>query len=344
MAIHAKKEKEMSRVFIIAEAGVNHNGSLKVAKKMVDVAAQAGVDAIKFQTFQAQSLVSKFAPKALYQKRTTGRDESQLEMIKKLELDLNAHKELIKYCRTKKINFLSSAFDLESIDLLARLGLRIFKVPSGEITNLPYLRKIGSLRKKVILSTGMSTLAEVKGALHVLVRNGTKKENITVLHCTTEYPTPIKDVNLLAMQTMRDRLGVKVGYSDHTLGIEATAAAVALGATVIEKHFTFDKKMAGPDHQASVEGDELRLMVKMIRNVEKSIGSGVKAMLPSERKNKNIVRKSIVAARSIQRGETFVEENITTKRPGSGISPMLWDRVLGKRAKRNFGKDELIRL
>lgn len=334
----------MPKVFIIAEAGVNHNGSLKIAKKMVDVAASAGVDAIKFQTFHAESLVSKFSPKAMYQKKTTGRDESQLEMIKKLELSSNAHKELIRYCCEKKIMFLSSPFDLESIDFLARLGLRMFKIPSGEITNLPYLRKIGSLRREIIMSTGMATLAKVKDALNVLVRSGTKKKDIVVLHCNTEYPTPFKDVNLLAMVTMKNTLGVQVGYSDHTLGIEIAIAAVALGASVIEKHFTLDKKMHGPDHQASLEPDELRRMVNAVRNIEEAMGSGVKQASPSEKANIGVARKSIVARVNIKRGERFNEANLAVKRPGTGISPMRWDDVLGKAAKKDFYQDELIKI
>ena len=333
----------MKRVFIVAESGVNHNGSLNIAKKMVDVAASAGADAIKFQTFHAQSLVSKFAPKAIYQKKTTGRDESHLEMIKKLELSSDAHKELIRYCRAKKIMFLSSPFDLESIDLLARLGLRTFKIPSGEITNLPYLRKIGSLRRKIIMSTGMATLGEVKDALDILVKSGTKKKDIIVLHCNTEYPTSFKDVNLLAMVTMKNILGVQVGYSDHTSGIEVAIAAVALGARVIEKHFTLDKNGKGPDHKASLEPQELRMMIASIRNIQKALGCGKKGPSKSEAKNISIVRKSIVAARDIRKNEKFSEENIMVKRPGTGISPMIWDKVLNKIASRNFRQDELIR-
>lgn len=342
MVIHAKKEKQMSKVFIIAEAGVNHNGSLKTAKKMVDAAVRAGADAVKFQTFNAQSLVSKYAPKARYQMATTVKDESQLEMLKNLELGLNAHKELIKYCRAKKIMFLSSPFDLKSIDLLARLGLRIFKIPSGEITDLPYLRKIGALRKKLMMSTGMAKMSEVKNALDVLIKSGTKKKDIVVLHCNTEYPTHFKDVNLAAMLTMKNKLGVEVGYSDHTLGIEAAIAAVTLGASVIEKHFTLDKNMLGPDHRASVSPDGLKQMVNAIRNVEKAIGSGLKEPSKPELRNLVVVRKSIVASGDINKGDFFNPENISTKRPGNGISPMMWDKILGKKAKRNFKKDERI--
>lgn len=344
MGILVKKEKRMPKVFIIAEAGVNHNGCLKTAKKMVDVAVKAGVDAVKFQTFHAESFVSKFASKAKYQIKATGSDESQLDMIKKLELDLKAHKELIRYCQEKKIMFLSSPFDLKSIDVLLGLNLKIFKIPSGEITNLPYLRKIGSLRKKIIISTGMATIKEIEDALDVLVKQGTKKKDIVALHCNTEYPTPYKDANLSAMLTMKEILGVQVGYSDHTLGIEVAIAAVALGARVIEKHFTLDKNMFGPDHQASLEPDELKCMVSAIRNIEQAMGAGTKKPSRSELKNISIARKSIVAARDIQKGECFSLENITSKRPGCGISPMKWDHVLGKKAKRGFKKDEVVGL
>jgi len=332
----------MPKVFIIAEAGVNHNGSLKIAKKMIDVAINAGADAIKFQTFRAEALVSKFASKARYQKKTTSRDESQLEMLKKLELGLNFHKELIKYCREKKIMFLSSPFDLESIDLLVRLGLRIFKIPSGEITNLPYLRKIGALRRKIIMSTGMATLVEVKDALDILVQSGTKKKDIVVLHCNTAYPTPFKDANLLAMVKIRDVLGVEIGYSDHTRGIEAAIAATALGAVVIEKHFTLDRKMPGPDHKASLDPDELKRMVDAVRNVEEVMGSGVKQTSPSEKANIGVVRKSIIARVNIKKGEHFTERNLAVKRPGTGVSPMRWHAVLGRVAKKDFYQDDLI--
>lgn len=334
----------MHKVFIIAEAGVNHNGSLKIAKKMVDAAVSAGADAIKFQTFNAVSLVSKYAPKAMYQKVATNKDESQLEMIKKLELDLAEHKELLKYCREKNIVFLSSPFDLKSIDLLAGLGLKVFKIPSGEITNLPYLRKIGSLRKKIILSTGMSNLKEINSALAILVSSGTRKENIIILHCNTEYPTPIEDANLRAMLTIRDEFGVKVGYSDHTTGIEAAIGAAALGASVIEKHFTFDKKMQGPDHRASLDPNELKHMITLIRNIEKALGNGIKKPSKSELKNIPIARKSIMAAGHIHKGEVFTESNITIKRPAHGINPMEWDRVIGKRSKKEFFADDLIHL
>lgn len=344
MVIHVKKEKRMPKVFIIAEAGVNHNGSLKIAKRMIDAAAKAGADAIKFQTFQAKSLVSKRAPKAAYQKRTTANNETQLEMLSRLELNLKDHEELISHCRNKRIKFLSSAFDLESIGLLNRLKLNVFKIPSGEITNLPYLRKIGSLHKSCILSTGMSDLQEIKEALKILVLSGTKKENITVLHCNTEYPTPFKDVHLLAMLTIKKELGVKVGYSDHTSGIEVALAAVALGATVIEKHFTLDKNLKGPDHQASLDPEELSKMVASIRNIESALGSGIKKMSPSEADNAAIVRKSIVAAVDIKKGDILGVKNLAVKRPEGGISPMKWDTVLGKVAKKNFDRDEFIKI
>lgn len=334
----------MEKVFIIAEAGVNHNGSLKIARKMVDTAVSAGADAIKFQTFKAENLVSRYAPKADYQKKETPEGESQLEMLEKLELGISEHRKLIAYCRKKGIKFLSTPFDLESISLLDGMGLGTLKIPSGEITNLPYLRKIGSLKKKLIISTGMADMREISRALDVLVKAGTRREDITVLQCNTEYPTPYKDANLLAMITMRDKLGVKVGYSDHTPGIEVSIAATALGASVIEKHFTLDKRMKGPDQKASIEPDELKAMVRAIRNIELALGSGEKRPSASERKNKAIARKSIVALKDIKKGELFSPCNIAAKRPGSGISPMQWDRVIGKRAKKNFKKDQLIRI
>lgn len=332
------------RTFIIAEAGVNHNGSLEIARKLIDAAVEARADAVKFQTFKAERLVSRSALKAEYQKKTTDTDESQFDMIKRLELNEDAHKGLMGYCRDKGIIFLSSPFDLESIDLLNKLGIEIFKIPSGEITNLPYLRNIGRLEKKVILSTGMADLEEIGNAINVLTECGTRKDDITVLHCNTEYPTPFEDVNLVAMLTIRDVFKVKVGYSDHTPGIEAPVAAVALGAEVIEKHFTLDKRMKGPDHKASLEPDELKAMVHAIRNIEKALGDGVKKPSPSELKNKPVVRKSIIAARDIRKGETFTEGNITVKRPGTGISPMEWDKVIGSKAVRDFQKDEIIEI
>ena len=328
--------------FIIAEAGVNHNGNIDLAKQMIDVALEAGADAVKFQTFKGENLVSKIAPKADYQKVLTGNNESQFEMIKKLELDASAHKILFSYCYERNIHFLSSPFDLESIDMLNKLGLEIFKIPSGEITNLPYLRKIGGLNKKVILSTGMADLAEIEDALDVLTNSGTELKNITVLHCNTEYPTPIHDVNLQAMLTIKQTFGVPIGYSDHTMGIELPIAAVTLGAIVVEKHFTLDKNMEGPDHKASLEPQELKTMVNAIRNIEKALGSRIKKPSPSEYKNKSIVRKSIVAACNIKKGEVFTEKNIIAKRPGTGISPMRWDEIVGKISTKDYHEDDLI--
>ena len=332
----------MKRAFIIAEAGVNHNGSIDLAKRLIDKASEAGADAVKFQSFKAEKLVTKSARKAEYQEETTGVEESQFQMIKKLELDYEKHQELMDYCKSKNIIFLSSPFDLESIELLNNLGLEIFKIPSGEITNLPYLRKIGLLKKKVILSTGMSTLGDIEKALEILRESGT--EDITILHCNTEYPTPMKDVNLLAMNTIREAFKVEVGYSDHTLGIEVPIAAVTLGATVIEKHFTLDKNMEGPDHGASLEPNELKEMVISIRNIEMALGDGIKRLTESETKNINMARKSIVAGKAIKKGETFTEENLEIKRPGDGISPMNLDEVIGKVAGRDFEEDELIQI
>ena len=330
------------KTFIIAEAGVNHNGDVVIAKKLVDAAVEAGADAVKFQTFKAGKIVTAAAAKAIYQAENTGAAETQLEMLKKLELSEEAHKELISYCRDKGIIFLSTPFDHESIAMLDNLGLEIFKIPSGEITNLPYLREVGRLKKKIILSTGMADMEEIEDAINALTKSGVQKDDITVLHCNTEYPTPFQDVNLLAMLMIRDVFKVKVGYSDHTLGIETPIAAVALGATVIEKHFTIDKKMKGPDHKASLDPLELKAMVHAVRNIEKALGNGIKKPSRSEMKNIQVVRKSIVAAKDIKKGETFGEGNITVKRPAGGISPMKWDNILGKRAKRDFKEDELI--
>lgn len=332
----------MKHVFIIAEAGVNHNGSIEIAKRLIDVAKECGADAVKFQTFKTDSSITKQAEKAEYQKNTTNASESQYEMVKKLELSFDNHKELIEHCRKKKILFLSTPFDLESIDLLSELGLEIFKVLSEKITNLPYLRKIGKLNKKVILSTGMADIGEIEDALDILIENGTEKEKITILHCNTEYPTPYEDVNLNAMLTIKNAFNVRAGYSDHTPGIEIPIAAVALGAEVIEKHFTLDKNMKGPDHKASLEPHELKQMVDAIRNIEKALGSGIKKPSNSEIKNISIVRKSIVAKIPIIKGELLTEENLTVKRPGTGISPMRWDEVIGKVAKKDFEIDDLI--
>ena len=329
-------------VFIIAEAGVNHNGSIKLAKELIDVAVESGADAVKFQTFKAENLVSKTAEKADYQKKTTDTSESQFDMIKKLELDISTHKELLTYCQEKGIMFLSTPFDHDSIDLLSDLGLQIFKIPSGEITNLPYLKHIGSLGKRVILSTGMSDLKEVEDALSILIDAGTSKTNITVLHANTMYPTPMEDVNLNAMLTIQKEFDISVGYSDHTLGIEVDIAAVAMGATVIEKHFTLDKVMDGPDHKASLEPEELMIMVKGIRNIEKALGSSKKKPSPSESININIVRKSIVANKDIQKGDLLTDKNIIVKRPGYGISPMKWDGIIGTVATKNYKIDDLI--
>lgn len=329
-------------VFVIAEAGVNHNGDIVLAKQLIDAAIEAGADAVKFQTFKAENLVSKNAQKADYQKETTDKEESQFDMIKKLELDVGTHNELIAYCRSKGIMFLSTPFDHDSIELLNDLGLEIFKIPSGEITNLPYLRHIGTLNKKVILSTGMADMGEIEDALDVLVQAGTPKENITVLHANTMYPTPMEDVNLKAMMTIGCAFDIPFGYSDHTLGIEVDIAAVAMGASVIEKHFTLDKTMEGPDHKASLEPDELKAMVDAIRNIELALGNGIKKPSNSEKPNMTIVRKSIVASRSIQKGEVLTEKNMTVKRPGNGISPMRWDEVVGSIAKKDYVADELI--
>lgn len=332
----------MDSVYIIAEAGVNHNGDVDIAKQLVDAAAEAGVDAVKFQTFKTENLVCKDAKKAEYQTETTDKTESQFDMLKKLELTLDMHRELIDYCKKKKVTFLSTPFDMESIDLLEQLGMEVYKIPSGEITNLPYLRKIGSLGKKVILSTGMSTIQEVQDAVKVLRESG--GEDISVLHCNTQYPTPMEDVNLNVIQTMREALGVPVGYSDHTQGIEVPIAATALGATIIEKHFTLDRGMEGPDHKASLEPEELKRMVQAIRNIERALGKKEKIPTESEKDNIPIVRKSIVAKVQIKEGEIFRESNITTKRPGTGLSPMLWDKVIGQKASRDFQADEMIEI
>jgi len=329
-------------VFIIAEAGVNHNGSVDLAKKLIDVASISGADAVKFQTFKAENLVSKNAQKADYQKQATDATESQFDMIKKLELDVESHKELISYCQEKDIMFLSTPFDHESIDLLSDLGLKIFKIASGEITNLPYLRHIGSLDKKVLLSTGMSQLGEVGNALDILINAGTSKDNITVLHANTMYPTPMEDVNLSAMLTIQKEFGVDIGYSDHTLGIEVDIAAVAMGASCIEKHFTLDKTMDGPDHKASLGPEELKSMVSAIRNIEKALGSSEKKPSPSETVNIDVARKSIVASQSIKKGDKLSSKNITTKRPGTGISPMKWDEIIGTHAKKDYRMDDPI--
>ena len=332
----------MSSIFIIAEAGVNHNGDYSTALKMIDKAKESGADAIKFQTFVAENLVSCSAAKAEYQKETTDPNESQLSMIKRLQLSWDAFRNLKSYADKVGIKFMSTPFDHESIDFLAELGMDIFKIPSGEITNLPYLMRIGKLKRKVILSTGMSTLPEIKNAIDILKKYGTA--DITLLHCNTAYPTPYRDVNLNAMKTLRDSFGLPVGYSDHTKGIEVPIAAAALGAVVIEKHFTLDRNMEGPDHKASLEPDELKQMVTSIRNIENALGSSEKGLTESEAVNRDIARKSIVAKCDIKAGTVFSEDNITVKRPGNGISPMKWFEVLGKKAPRDFVYDELIEL
>lgn len=333
----------MSRSIIIAEAGVNHNGDMAIAKGLIDAAAEAGVDYVKFQTFKTENLVSADAPTAEYQKSATN-EVSQFAMLKRLELSKAQHLELIDYCHKKGVKFLSTAFDLDSIDMLASFNLDLWKIPSGEITNYPYLAKIAGFQQPIVMSTGMCDNVDIKNALDVLLENGANRENITLLHCNTQYPTPMCDVNLKAMKTIADTFGVKVGYSDHTQGIEIPISAVALGATVIEKHFTLNHNMEGPDHNASLEPDELKAMVTAIRNVEQALGNGIKQISASETPNKAVARKSIVAKRAVKKGETFTEENITVKRPGNGISPMRWNEVLGTTATRNYSPDELIEL
>ncbi|AMQ87979.1 N-acetylneuraminate synthase [Marinobacter sp. LQ44] len=330
---------------IIAEAGVNHNGDMALAKELIAAAAAAGADLVKFQTFIAANIISRNAPKAEYQKGTTDPQESQQEMVRKLELTRENHLELIAECEKQGIGFFSTAFDKDSIDLLEELGgADVVKVPSGELTNLPYLRYLTRHGKHVLLSTGMANLGEIEAAINVVEQVGTPRDKITVLHCTTEYPTPMEDVNLRAMINIGKAFGVSVGYSDHTPGIEVPIAAVALGATVIEKHFTLDRSLPGPDHRASLEPDELKAMVQGIRNIEKALGDGIKRPSPSELKNKPIARKSLVAARPIKAGEAFTEDNLIAKRPGTGISPMQWDDVIGRTAPRDFSEDELIEL
>lgn len=332
----------MNKTLIIAEAGVNHNGDLNSAKKMIELAADCGADFVKFQSFIAQNCVSIKAKKAKYQLENTPNNETQLDMIKKLELDSKAHKELIIHAKKHKIGFLSTPFDLESVKLLDELGLKIFKIPSGEITNLPYLKAIARLNKKIILSTGMANLAEIEAALNVLCQYGTKRNKITLLHCNTEYPTPFKDVNLNAMQSLREAFKLDVGYSDHSLGIHIALAAVALGAKVIEKHFTLDKTLQGPDHKASLEPNELKILCQNIRELELALGNGIKKPSRSEKKNIFIARKSLVAKIDIKKGEKFSEENLTTKRPGNGICAMRYDEFLGKIANKNYKSDDLI--
>ena len=332
------------RVYIIAEAGVNHNGSFSLARRLALAAKKAGADAVKFQTFKAELLASPKARKAGYQVRTTGADDSQLAMLKKLELGRAEHLKLKAYCRSLKIDFLSSPFDLPSADFLLSLGLRTMKIPSGEITNLPLLRKLGASGRKIIISTGMATLAEVRAALEALYAAGTRKSDVTLLHCNTEYPTPLRDVNLRAMAAMGRGFGVRFGYSDHTAGITVPVAAAALGAEVIEKHLTLDRRMKGPDHKASLEPADFAAMVAGVRAVEEALGDGAKRPSPSERRNAPVARKSLTAAAPIAKGEKFAPANLAAMRPGGGLSPMLWDKVIGRRARRAFAPGEKIRL
>lgn len=330
-------------VLIIAEAGVNHNGSMQIAKQLVDAAVDAGVDIIKFQTFNAEKLVSKAAKQAEYQKKNIGDgNDSQYEMLKKLELSEENHEELIAYCQEKGIRFWSTAFDFESMDYLHSLQLGLWKIPSGEITNYPFIRKIASYGEDVIMSTGMCDEQDIQNAIDVLIKYGVRKEQITLLHCNTQYPTPYCDVNLTAMNSIKDTFGMKVGYSDHTQGIEVPVAAVALGATIIEKHFTIDRNLPGPDHKASLEPTELKAMVSSIRHIEQALGDGIKKVSDSERANISVARKSIVAACSIKKGELLTEDNLTVKRPGTGLSPMLWEQVLGTRAVKDYEEEDLI--
>jgi N,N'-diacetyllegionaminate synthase len=330
------------KTIVIAEAGVNHNGDLNLAKNLIEIAAKAGADYVKFQTFRASALATISAEKADYQKNSTDSNESQIEMLKNLELTEKMHEELIAHALLHKISFLSTAFDIQSVDLLHKLGQSIFKVPSGEITNLPLLRHIGSFKKDVILSTGMSTMHEIEDAMEVLQESGTERNRICVLHCTSSYPAPMSDINLSAMLHIREELNVAIGYSDHSLGVEIPIAAVALGAKIIEKHFTLDRKLPGPDHKASLEPEELEMMIFGIRNLELAMGDGIKRVMPSEIANRVVVRKSIVASRAISEGEVFSDKNLTTKRPDKGISPMKWDSVIGTVSKRNYLADELI--
>jgi len=332
------------KTLIIAEAGVNHNGDMALAKQLIDAAADAGADLVKFQTFNADRQVTQAAAKANYQLQQTDQAETQHAMLRRLELSEAMHHALIAHCATRRIGFFSTGFDIPSLNLLLGLGQTLFKIPSGEITNLPYLRHVGQWGGPLILSTGMATLGDIEAALDVLVRSGTALSAITVLHCTTEYPTPMVDVNLRAMLGIQAAFGVAVGYSDHTPGIEVATAAVALGATVIEKHFTLSRSLSGPDHQASLEPAELAAMVRAIRNIEIALGDGVKRISASEAKNRPVARKSLVAARAIKQGERFSADNVTAKRPGSGLSPMLWDDVIGQVARCDFDPDALISL
>ena len=336
--------KPIPHTTIIAEAGVNHNGDIILAKRLIDVAADCGADFVKFQTFKADRLVTRSAHKAAYQTQSSDIEESQYEMLRRLEITKEMHVELMNHCLLRNISFLSTGFDEESVDLLVDLGQEIIKIPSGEITNLPYLRHIGRLGKRVILSTGMSTMDDIKAAIDVLEQSATPRSKITVLHCTTEYPTPLNEVNLSAMQSINETFCVSVGYSDHTPGIEVAIAAVAMGATVIEKHFTLDRNLPGPDHKASLEPNELKSMVQAIRNIEVALGDGIKCLTSSESRNKPVARKSIIAKSAIKSGDIFSNDNITTKRPGTGISPMRWDEIIGRQAIQDFEIDELIEI
>ncbi|WP_286829425.1 MULTISPECIES: N-acetylneuraminate synthase [Kordiimonas] len=335
---------DRNHVLVIAEAGVNHNGDIEHAKRLVNVAADAGADLVKFQTFTAEKIASRAAQKAIYQARNDGESDSQLDMLKRLELSESDHRELIAYCASVGIGFFSTGFDLQSLDYLNGLGLELFKIPSGEITNLPYLRRVASFKRDVIMSTGMASMGDIEAAIEALEAGGTSRDKITLLHCTTEYPAPFSEVNLLAMRTIGQAFGVAFGYSDHTEGIEVAIAATALGATVIEKHFTLDRKLPGPDHAASLEPSELATMIRGVRRIEEALGTATKRPTCSEVLNKPIARKSIVAAKRIKKGEVFSDHNLTTKRPGTGMSPMRWDEVVGQPAPRDFSEDEEIAL
>jgi len=330
------------KTLIIAEAGVNHNGDINIAKQLINIAADAGADLVKFQTFKADRLVTHRAAKADYQILATNKKESQHDMLRKLELTESMHHELIAHCASQNIGFFSTAFDIEGVNMLVGLGQELFKIPSGEITNLPYLRHIGQLKKIVILSTGMSNMDEIEAAINILEESGTHRSKITVLHCTTSYPVPMSDVNLRAMQSIQNKFEIAVGYSDHTLGVEIPIAAVALGATIIEKHFTTDRSLPGPDHKASLEPAELMAMIDGIRNIEKALGDGIKRLMQSEIPNLPVARKSIVASRPINAGIAFTEQNLTAKRPGTGISPMEWHSLLGRTSNKDYLADELI--
>ena len=332
------------KVIIIAEAGVNSNGNLKIAKRLIDIAADAKVDYIKFQTFKANKLVTKKAQRAKYQIKNTGSKESQHKLLKSLEMTEQMHYKIKEYCKSKKIKFFSTGFDIESLKFLLKLGMKIIKIPSGEINNVPFLKYIGKLNLPIILSTGMATMDEINFALKTLTKSGSRKKDISILHCTTQYPTPLKDVNLNAMHAIRKKFNINVGYSDHTLGLEVPIAAVAMGANIIEKHFTTDRKLTGPDHMASLEPKELKEMVKLIRNTEKALGSKIKKPTKIELENIKIARKSIVALKKIKKGDTFSDKNLTVKRPGTGLSPKLWDKVLGRKSKFYFEEDDFIKI